>query len=176
MTKYSTIIEIENCISKIVSPTDSIGILNDRADLEELLDQLYDLARKYPDELIKIFKNRRYESTNLLWALRGLPNENVVEFLKDVMLNHTNWEMRYIAAEALAMIEEGIDFNEVFIPALKDNNNTVQFIAVTSLEKYGDKRALSGLREIIKDKKLQQSSPGLIDSAKRTIKRLEALE
>ena len=111
--------------------------------------------------------------SDILWALRGIPEKEVIAFLKNILSNHKDWEMRYSAIGALSRLSN-IDLIDTFILALKDADSSVQFRAVNDLEKFGDARALISLKNIQKDGNLQKTCPGLIDSANRAIKRIES--
>jgi HEAT repeat protein len=171
MVKYSTVPEIEECLKELDSAI-SVGGVEALVEIELLTPRLSALASSDAGELIRIFKEGLFTHSLIISALGGQASRIVVEFLKDTLLHHEDWDIRYIAASALSRMKD-IDLNNAFVMALKDQHHLVRFTAVEYLEAHGDKRALPGLKEIIKDVDLQQSSPGLIDLAKKAISRLE---
>ena len=172
MVKYSTVPSIEECLLGLDAALAEGGV-EGRFDIEELLTpRLKSLADLYPEELIRIFKDGLFTDSVIVFALRGQVSDAVVGFLRDALLHHERWAIRYAAAVALSGLED-VDSVDVFIEALKDADNLVRFCAAEYLELHGDERALHGLKELLTDVCLQQSSPGLISLATRAIRRIE---
>ena len=174
MTDYSSIPEINNCLKqlrKAKSGRNSQSL----ADAEFLQNKLYQLARNEWKELIRIVKEKCYHSpdftSDILWALREIPEKEVITLFKEIISRHEDWEMRYSAIGALSKLNNK-DLVDTFIRALEDADSSVQFRAVNYLERYGDTRALVGLKKIQRDENLQKTCPGLIDSAGRAIERI----
>jgi HEAT repeat protein len=177
MAEFSSIPEVNECLNRLYkakSGRNSQAI----ADTEFLQNKLYELAKNHWKELHRIIKEGNFYRpdfmSDILWALRGIPEKEVITLFKYVLSNHKDWEMRYSAIGALSRLND-IDLIDTFILALKDTDSSVQFRAVNYLEKFGDTRALISLKKIKMDENLQKTCPGLIDSANRAIERIESV-
>jgi HEAT repeat protein len=175
VTEYSNVSELNDCLNHLHDARLAHGS-QAIADMEYWQNKLYELARIYWKDLLIIVKETDKLNSNflsdILWALRDIQSDELVSLFQNILSNNKNWEMRYSAIGALSRLFE-VDLVDTFSNALRDPDSSIQFRAVTYLEKFGDTRALLDLNEIIQNKSLQRSCPGLVDSAHRAIKRIE---
>jgi HEAT repeat protein len=175
MIEYSSVPELNDCLNRLHEARLAHGS-QAIADVEYSQNKLFELARKYWRDLLIIVKEEDGHNpsflSDILWALRDIPNDELLSLFQKILSGHKNWEMRYSAIGDLSRLVD-VDLIDTFAIALRDPDSSVQFRAVTYLEKFGDARVLLDLKEIVKDKFLQKSCPGLIDSAHRAIDRIE---
>ena len=175
MFEFSNNQKVDECLNRLLKAKSGQGS-QAIADVEFLQEKLYKVARKHWKDLRKIIVVGKVPKPDLmsdiLWALRDITDDEVVNLFREIVASHKDWEARYSAIGALSRLED-IDLIDTFVLALTDSDSSVQFRAVKYIEKYGDSRALFNLKNIIEDEYLKNKCPGLIDSAKRAIARIE---
>ena len=135
-------------------------------------DKLAQAARKNVDEVIHLYYSTETEASALVSCLHGLTDKPVIDVYKHSLKNKDQY-VRWAAVEGLKYSTDPA-LIPVFVAALKDRSHLVKLVAVEWLKSHGDSSAIGPLEVILASSSLMKNSPGIINQAKKAVKRLRA--
>lgn len=142
-----------------------------REESENTLGELTQLAPCYIPEIRRLFDSNTYYRMPLVWCLIGQKSPDAVE-LFTMAIGDKNKYTRWAAAEALAKCSKA-DASPQLVKALKDRSHFVKGTAIDAMMRFRDPAAIPQLKKIIASRQLRQQVPGLVECARRALKRCE---
>ena len=161
MKQYTGIHELDDILHRLETT-------RDRDDYEDVRRELAMISPDYFDELCELYDSDSYYNFDIVASLIGQKSRRAMALFEKAIKDKDQYT-RWAAALALSKFRSR-KASTLLVEALKDRAQFVKGTAVDAMSRFRDPRAIPQLEKIINSKHLQKSAPGIVRSAKKSLK------